>query len=205
VSLDQAGEDRFWRGVQAAERFSMGEAEVQKALEKLTGILEAERIPYAIVGAMALNEFGYHRATVDVDVLMTAEGLAALKTRHLGRGYVEQFPGSRGLRDTEHNVDIDVILAGSFPGDGKPKPVVFPDPASAAERGARVALLPLRMILELKLASGLTAPDRLKDLADVQEVIRILQLPRSIADKLDPFVRDKYVELLQTVQRPHDS
>ena len=183
----------------------MGEAEVQKALEKLTGILEAERIPYAIVGAMALNEFGYHRATVDVDVLMTAEGLAALKTRHLGRGYVEQFPGSRGLRDTEHNVDIDVILAGSFPGDGKPKPVVFPDPASAAERGARVALLPLRMILELKLASGLTAPDRLKDLADVQEVIRILQLPRSIADKLDPFVRDKYVELLQTVQRPHDS
>jgi hypothetical protein len=39
----------------------------------------------------------------------------------------------------EYGVDIDIVLAGSYPGDGKPKPVVFPDPATAAERGARIA------------------------------------------------------------------
>ncbi len=149
---------------------------------------------YAVIGAMALNEFGYRRVTVDVDVLLTPEGLQTFKARHLGRGYVEKFPGSRGMRDTEHGIDIDVVLTGSYPGDGKPKPVVFPDPAHAAERGARVALLPLPMLLELKLASGLTAPDRLKDLADVQEVIRIAKLPRTLGADLDPFVRDKYLE-----------
>ena len=176
----------------------MGEAEVQKALEKLVRTLDAQGIPYAIIGAMALNEFGYRRVTVDVDVLLTPEGLAAFKATNLGRGYIERFPGSRSVRDTEFGVDVDVVLAGSYPGDGKPKPVVFPDPA-VAERGARVALLPLSVLLELKLASGMTAPDRLKDLADVQEVIRINRLPRTLAGELNPFVRDRYLELWQAV------
>ena len=150
---------------------------------------------------MALNEFGYRRVTVDVDVLLTAEGLAAFKGRHLDRGYVEKFPGSRRLRDAEHGVDIDVALAGSYPGDGKPKPVAFPVPAQAAERGARVALLPLTTLIELKLASGMTAPDRLKDLADVQEVIRQWQLPSDMAADLNEFVRGKYLELWEGVQQ----
>lgn len=178
----------------------MGEADVQKALDKLARTLDAQRIPYAVIGAMALNEFGYRRATVDVDVLLTAEGLAAFKQDNLGRGYAEKFPGSRSLRDTEHGVDIDVVLAGSYPGDGKPKPIAFPDPESTAERGARIALLPLHRLLELKLASGISAPDRLRDLADVQEVIRILSLPKTLAAKLDASVREKYLELWHSVQ-----
>ena len=202
--LDQAGEERFWLGVRAAERFFMGEAEVQKALDKRVDLLNREGIPYAVIGAMALNEFGYRRVTVGVDVLLTPEGLAAFKARHLGRGYIEKFPGSRGVRDAEYGVDIDVVLTGSFPGDGKPKPVVFPDPAQVAERGARGALLPLATLLEQKLASGLTAPDRLKDLADVQEVIRIRRLPRGLSVDLDPFVRGKYLELLDAVQHRRD-
>ena len=199
--LDPGREDRFWTGVRAAERFFSGDSEVQHALDKLVARLDEGGIAYAIIGAMALNEFGYHRTTVDVDVLLTADGLAAFKTQNLGRGYAERFPGSRSMRDTEHSVDIDVILAGTFPGDGRPQPVSFPDPATIAERGARVALLPLPTLIELKLASGISAPDRLKDLADVQEVIRIQQLPRTFAESLDASVRDKYLQLWDAVQR----
>lgn len=177
----------------------MGEANVQKALEKLVARLEASDIHYAIVGALALNEAGYRRATVDVDVLLTKEGWLRFKQESLGRGYLERFPGSRGLRDTEHGVDIDVVFAGDYPGDGKPKPVAFPDPALEAERGTRVALLPLARLIELKLASGMTAPHRLRDLADVQELIRAAALPRELAGELDPYVREKYLELWQTV------
>ena len=178
----------------------MGTADVQRALEKLARSLDDLGIPYAIVGAMALNEFGYQRTTVDVDVLLTADGLAAFKRAMLGRGYVEKFAGSRGVRDTEHGVDIDVVLTGDYPGDGKPKPIAFPDPKTTAERGARVALLPLARLLELKLASGMTAPHRLRDLADVQELIRVLKLPRTLAESLDAFVREKYLELWQSIQ-----
>lgn len=177
----------------------MGEANVQKALEKLVARLDASGVPYAIVGALALNEAGYRRATVDVDVLLTADGLARFKEQNLGRGYLERFPGSRGLRDTEHGVDVDVVLTGDYPGDGKPKPIEFPDPGDAAERGRSVALLPLPKLIELKLASGMTAPHRLRDLADVQELVRTAGLPRELADELHPYVRDKYLELWEAV------
>jgi hypothetical protein len=197
--LDRALEDHFWRGVQSSEQFFMGEGEVRTALEKLARTLDEQGIPYAIVGAMALNEFGYRRVTVDIDVLLTAEGLAAFKARNLGRGYVEKFPGSRGLRDPEHGVDIDVVLAGAYPGDGQPKPVAFPDPA-VAERGGRIALLPLPTLVEIKLASGMTAPHRLRDLADVLELIRILRLPADWALQLNPYVREKYAELWRAAQ-----
>jgi hypothetical protein len=199
-ALAPEAEARFWRGAEEATRFFMGQADVQRALERLVGILEAEKIPYAIVGALALNELGYRRVTVDVDVLLTSEGLAALRAVALGRGYVEKFPGSRGLRDAENGVDVDVLLAGGFPGDGKPKPVAFPDPARSAVRGTRVALLPLPRLVELKLASGMTAPHRLKDLADVLELVRAASLPSTLAHDLHPYVREKYLELWRAAQ-----
>jgi hypothetical protein len=195
-------EEAFWTGVKNAKRFFMGEADVQRALERLPTVLEDHGIPYAIIGAMALNEWGYRRVTVDVDILLAPDGLQALKSAVLGRGYLEKFPGSRGLRDTEAGVNVHVVLAGEYPGDGKPKPVAFPDPAQAAVRGRRVALLPLPKLIELKLASGISAPHRLKDLADVLELIRALALPRDLAFSLDASVRDKFEELWQAAQAP---
>jgi hypothetical protein len=193
-------EDAFWAGVEHAGRFFMGQSDVHQALERLTRILDEKGIPYAIVGAMALNEWGYRRATVDVDVLLTPAGLAALKAEVLGRGYVEKFPGSRGLRDAEAGVTIDFVLTGEFPGDGKPKPVAFPDPARAAVRGRRVALLPLATLVELKIASGASAPHRLKDLADVIALVRALSLPKDLAAQLHPSVRARYEELWEAAQ-----
>ncbi len=164
----------------------MGTSNVHDALARLVRSLEEIDVPYAIVGAMALNEFGYARATADVDVLLTKEGLARFKESFLGRGYVEKFPGSKGLRDVESKVAIDVILTGDYPGDGKPKPVRFPDPAEVAVRGARVALLPVERLVELKLASGMTSVHRAKDIADVVELIKHAPLTREIGDAIDP-------------------
>ncbi len=178
----------------------MGEADVQRAMERLVRRLDELGIPYAVIGAMALNEWGYRRVTVDVDVLLTAEGLRRLKGEVLGRGYLERTPGGRGLRDTVAAVDVDVVVTGEYPGDGRPKPVVFPDPQEAAVRGERVSLLPLAKLIELKLASGISAPHRLRDLADVLELIRILSLPRETAEALDPSVRAKFDELWQAAQ-----
>ena len=178
----------------------MGDSDVHQALERLLAALDEAELPHAIVGAMALNEYGYRRVTEDVDVLLTREALIAFKQAFLGRGWVEKFEGSKGMRDTMSGVNIDVILAGDYPGDGKPKPVRFPDPAVVAVRGERMALLPLDRLIELKLASGMTAPHRLRDLADVLELIRIQALPETYAERLDPYVRGKFDELWQAAQ-----
>jgi hypothetical protein len=79
----------------------MREADVHRSLERITKLLDGEGIAYALIGALALNESGYQRTTVDVDLLLTAGGLATFKAHHLGKGYLEKLPGSRALRDTE--------------------------------------------------------------------------------------------------------
>ncbi|MBN2573020.1 MAG: hypothetical protein JXP73_00505 [Deltaproteobacteria bacterium] len=173
----------------------MGQAEAQLALYRLAGILEAEGLPYAIIGAFALNEYGHRRVTVDVDLVMREDHLSEFKRRHLGDGYAERVPGTGKLLDTLHGVNIDVLGTGRFPGDDKPKPIAFPDPTTTALRGERFALLPMARFIELKLASGMVATHRAKDLVDVQELIKSANLPASVADELHPWVREKFLEL----------
>jgi len=177
----------------------VGQAEAQQAAEKLVAILEREQIPYAIIGALALNQYGYRRVTVDVDLVMREQDLQEFKRRWLGRGYAERAPGTGKLIDTELGVHIDVLSTGRFPGDDKPKPIAFPDPTTTAIRGAPFALLPVERWIELKLASGMVAAHRLKDLADVQELIREGKLPRTMAEDLNSWVRDKFLELWDAV------
>jgi len=54
----------------------------------------------------------------------------------------------------------------------------------------------------LKIASGMTAAGRLKDLADVQELIRVLRLPEDYHQRLDPFVQEKFKDLWSSVNDP---
>lgn len=193
-------ESRFVAGVEYCGRFFMGVAEAHKALYRLTAILEEEGLPYAIIGALALNEYGHRRVTVDVDLLMREEDLRTFKQRHLHHGYEERVAGTGKLIDTVHGVHVDVLSTGRYPGDDKPKPIAFPDPRTTAVRGERFALLPMARFIELKLASGMVAPHRGKDLVDIQELIRSASLKRDVADELHPWVRPKFLELWELAQ-----
>lgn len=193
--MEAEGDRPIWEAARRAGDFFMGKGAVNEALGAIVATLEAAGIPHAVVGAMALNRYGHERVTVDVHILVTAEGLARFKAVALGKGYVEKFPGSKGVRDALHGVAIDFLIAGDYPGDGKPKAVRFPDPALEAEKQGQLRVLPVQRFVELKLASGLSAPHRLKDLADVQDLIKSAKLPRELADRLDPSVREKYLEL----------
>jgi hypothetical protein len=58
----------------------------------------------------------------------------------------------------------------------------------------------LAKLIEIKVAAGLSLANRLRDLGDVQELIRHLDLGLDISDRLDPSVRDKFVELWKGVK-----
>ena len=173
---------------------------VHLTLRKITERLRELKIPYAVAGGMALFFHGLRRFTEDVHILVTREGLEEVH-RHLeGLGYVPVFSGSRNLRDAESGVRIEFLVAGDFPGDGKPKPVSFPDPLQSSVEKDDVRWLSLKPLIELKIASGMTSPGRLRDLADVQELIRILDLSADFGAQLQPFVQEKYGELWSGVQ-----
>src|SRR5262249_37209304 len=114
--LQPREEERFLAGAREAARVFMNQSNVHQALLRLVDRLTSLQIPYAIIGALSLNAYGYQRTTVDVDVLLRPEGLASFKKACLGRGYVEKFPGSKGFRDVIDNVKVDVVLTGEYPG-----------------------------------------------------------------------------------------
>ncbi len=191
-----------------AGEYFMGDSPIHRAAIRLARTLADLEVPFAVAGALAANAHGHVRTTRDVDVLMTAEGLAKFKAAWLGRGWVEKFEGSRGIRDTIENVPIDVLIAGDFPGDGEPKDVVFPDPGdpdvTETTDGEALPVLRLPVLLELKLASGMTAAHRLQDIVDVMELIRANALPVDYAERLAPFVQAKFREVWATAQVDED-
>lgn len=179
----------------------MQEGDVYDTLRRLVEELNEQGLDYALIGGMALVAHGYRRFTEDVDILMTPETLQAFRERFVGRGYLPAFSGAmKSFRDTRTGVKIEVVTTGEYPGDGKPKPVAFPDPIDARFQREGLWLITLEKLIELKLASGLSAPHRLRDLSDVQELIAQLKLPLDFAEKLDASVRDEYCRLWQNAQ-----
>ena len=183
-----------------ASRFFMRDDPVYRSLRKIAERLTKLNIPYAIADGMPLVEHGYDRTTVDVDILVTAEGLTEVHKKLEGLGYVPPFTHSKHLRDTETGVKIEFLVTGGFPGDGKPKPVAFPDPAQCAIENNGIKFISLTTLFELKISSGMTNLGRLKDLADVQELIRVKKLDEQFAQQLNPYVREKYLELWRAIQ-----
>lgn len=191
--------DPRWALSEGSRHFEERSA-VQETLRRIALRLDEIGVPYAVSGGMALFRHGYRRFTEDVDVLVTRDGLARIHEALTGLGYVPVVAGSKNLRDAQTGVRIDFLITGGFPGDGKPKPVAFPDPAQSTPEGLVVVFdgvryLGLPALIDLKLASGMTSPARLRDLSDVLELIKSLQLPATYADKLSTFVRAKFLEL----------
>lgn len=185
-----------------AQRYFMGEGKLNNALARLIADLKEHEIDYVVIGAIALMAYGYPRFTEDIDLILDADGLEKFHQELIGLGYSPAFQGARKrLRSTRDGTPIEVIAAGEFPGDGKPKPVCFPKPSEDSVEIDGVKFPTLEKLIELKLASGMTAPDRLKDLADVQELIKVRGLSSEFADKLNPYVREKFLELMEAVQR----
>lgn len=190
--------DLDWAVHEGSAHFE-GKSAVQDALRAVTRKLDGLGIAYAIAGAMAMYLHGYRRFTEDVDMVVTEDGLKLIHQHLQGRGYRPLFAGSKNLRDTEHGVRIEFLITGQFPGDGRPKPISFPDPTESSVdlNGIRVVNLPT--LIEMKLASG-SAPGRRKDIGDAQEIMRFFELPLTFAEKLDPSVRPMYVELWDELQ-----
>jgi len=171
--------------------------DIATVLDALRRRLAQEGIPFAVIGALALRHYGFVRHTEDIDILTTREGLEQIHARLVGRGIVARAPGLRkSLRETEHQVDIDVVTAGEHAGSPE-SPVEYPPPDSPAFVEVGGLRLPtLEALVTFKIASGIWG-HRGQDLIDVQRLIRANGLTEPFADRLVPELRQKFLELLR--------
>jgi len=176
--------------------FFDGSDRVHQTMRRVAEVLDGAGIGYAIVGGMAVNAHRHERTTKDVDLLLSADGLRALRQLAAGVDF-EPVPGrSRRFVDRRTGVAFDVLVSGSFPGSGAPGPIAFPDPADVSQTIDDLRVVDLATLIELKLAAG-----RYQDFADVVNLIRANQLDEAFRDELHLAVRADYIECLEEKRR----
>jgi hypothetical protein len=194
VVVTRAGS--FWEKLKELDMFFRGKDPVHKTMRRLAKRLEKAKIPYAVVGGMAVFARGHRRATNDVDVLLTQDGLDEFRKRFVPKNYREVSKRPRRVVDRTSGVTIDFLVTGRFPGSGKPGPIAYPDPTSVSQTVEDVCVVDLVTLIQLKLAAR-----RYQDFADVVSLIRAHDLDESFQDKLHPSVHGDYIECLEEKRR----
>ena len=173
---------------------------VLEAYEQAIRVLRKARIPYRETG-IALNFYGAGRPTKDVDLIVRRADWARA-IRALGQIATDQ-PGIPFGLPGEPEPGLAVIGPHGVPIQVRPEGTTHDQIARI--RGMRklrphpAGKLAFRMqgdavvgLVNNKLASYLSAKDRLRDAADVQSLIKRLRLPLSFAARLAPEVRAAY-------------
>jgi hypothetical protein len=186
----------FTQRLKEIDMFFQKRDPVYQTMRRTAKLLEKAGIPYAILGGMALNAHNYVRTTGDVDFLLTKEGLQVFREKLLGKHF-DPVPGRpRRFTDRINRVTIDLVVTGRFPGTGKPGPIAFPHPTKVSEVIDDHNFVNLPTLIQLKLAAR-----RHKDFGDVVELIRCNNLDESFLTKLDPSVRQDFIECLEEKRR----
>jgi hypothetical protein len=189
----------FREQIRMIDRFFEGRDEVHKTMGRLTKRLEKARIPYAIVGGMALSAHGYRRVTQDLDLLLTPDGFGEFLRPHVPKNYTQQPNRPRRLVDLKNQITIDCWLTGSFPGSGRAGPIAFPDPSVVAETRNDRRVVNLATLIQLKLAAR-----RHRDFGDVVELIRVNNLDESYLPNLHVSLGSDFIECLEEKRREEE-
>jgi hypothetical protein len=186
----------FLERLKEIDMFFEGRGREHKTMRRLVQNLEKANIPYAIMGAMAVNAHHYERTTNDVDILLTPQGFFEFRRRFVPRSYDPVEGRPRRFLDRRCQVTFDILVTGHFPGSGKPGPIAFPDPIEVRESRQSMQVVNLPTLIELKLAAR-----RPRDFGDVVALIQFNHLDESFRDKLHPSVRQDFIECLEEKRR----
>jgi hypothetical protein len=186
----------FWQRLKEIDLFFDGRGREHKTMYRVVEKLEKAKIPYAIIGGMAVNAHGLERTTKDVDILLTREGFEEFRRRFVPKAYDAVAGRPRRFFDRRHQCGIDVLVTGLFPGSGKPGPVAFPDPAAVGVVLGNIRVADLATLIQLKLAAR-----RYYDFGDVVNLMRVHNLDESFLEHLHPSLHRDFIECLEEKRR----
>ncbi len=156
---------------------------IEKTLLKAVKVLALFRIPHYICGGFAVQEHGYPRFTVDVDIIVPDVDFAREKLSL--NGFREN---QMTVTDRETKVEVDLLPAGS---KVDPGPLTLPVPTQVSDEPQIVSLSDLvSSKLSTYIGRGIA---RAQDYADVAKLIQANQLPREFAVHLH--VRELYYKM----------
>lgn len=152
------------------------------------------QIPHYVCGGFAVQEHGYPRFTVDVDIIVPDVRVA--RDKLCMNGFKEN-PGARmTVMDRETKVEVDLQPRGS---KLDPGPLTFPIPAHVS---SEPQILSLPSLISSKLSTYIgRGIDRAQDYADVVTLIKVNHLPRDY--DVDVKVRELYHQMWDELSIVH--
>jgi hypothetical protein len=189
----------FLNRLQEIGMFFQKRSPQHQTMRRLARRLKKAGIPYAVMGAMAVNAHGAERTTRDVDVLLTPEGLERFRQEFVGEVYEQVAGRPRRFKERQSGVMVDCLVTGRYPGSGKPGPVAFPDPTEASQEIDKIRVLTLPQLIQLKLAAR-----RYYDFGDVVFLIRTHQLDEAFLSQLHSSLHQDFIECLEEKRREDD-
>lgn len=160
-----------------------GSTALEKTLRKAVKVLASHGIPHWVAGGYAVQEHGYPRFTVDIDIIVP--NVKEAREKLSINGFKENQGSSMRVTDRVSNVEIDLL-----PGGKKLSPTALPLPMPT-QVSEEPLILPLASLINVKLSAG-----RAQDIADVVQLIKKNSLLRNYA--VDPAVKAKYEQAWDT-------
>jgi hypothetical protein len=167
-------------------RESSDSANIEKTLLKALKVFELFHIPHYVCGGFAVQEHGYPRFTVDVNIIVPDVELAKEKLTING---FKTSPASRmTVTDIDTKVELDLLPGGNKVDSG---PLTLPMPTLVSDQPQ---ILTLERLISSKLSTYIgRGIQRAQDYADVVKLIGANDLPRDY--EVDPEVRELYRKL----------
>src|SRR6202521_253181 len=104
---ERGTQNGFMRRLQEIGMFFQKRSPQHQALRRLARRLKKAGIPYALMGAMAVNAHGAERTTRDIDILLTPEGLERFRQEFVGGEYEQVEGRPRRFVERQSGVTVD--------------------------------------------------------------------------------------------------
>lgn len=173
-------------------RESSGSTNIEKTLLKALKVLKLFNIPHYVCSGFAVQEHGYPRFTVDVDIIVPDVELA--RERLCMNGFKPNPGSTMTVTDRETKVELDLLPGGA---NIDPGPLSLPMPT---EVSGKPQILTLEKLISSKLSTYMgRGIDRTQDYADVVKLVQVNELPREYA--IDPKVKELYLTIWDGLHR----
>jgi hypothetical protein len=165
---------------------------IAKAIPIISKLFKDNDIEYCLIGGASLPSYKLNRATEDVDFLIFSSDRKKIEEL-IGIYFKLAFPNS--TRKLIHN-DSKVIVEFLFSGEetGGLGGIKFENPNRVSKQKDGINIITLEKLIEYKLSSGIYGK-RLKDFGDVQELIKLNNLPIEFANSFRQDIKNKYIEI----------
>ncbi len=145
---------------------------IRRQFELVTGFLEKQQIPYAVTGAFAMYAYGFTRATKDIDFVVHIDAQESIVSFMESLGF-ETYHCSSGF--SNHILSVGSVRIDFVYLDGETAETIF---SSTSERlviqDLKLPVILPEHLIAMKLHAIGNNPDRkLRDLADIKEIIRV--------------------------------